>query len=150
MPHFTDGQCDTNDSPESVEEHRCFDTAYLHKLKMSVKYSYTDGENVALDNLMHYAVFVCINLHPLSLRTTVTLFRHVQVVFTATLKTHARNFKKANKSPASNLCHIRTCFEIIRGFSQFLQALVNAGPLDRPRMPYLCIKHARLMPFDAI
>jgi len=52
-------------------------------------------------------------------------------VFTTTLKTHARNLKKANKSPTSNLCHIMTCFEVIRGFSQFLQALVDAGPLEQ-------------------
>ena len=63
MSHFTDSRCDTNDSPESVEGHRFFDAADLHKLQMSVKY--TGRENVALDNLMHYAVFVYINLHPL-------------------------------------------------------------------------------------
>jgi len=60
VSHFTDGRCDTNDSTVSVEEHCGFDAADLHKLKMSVKY--TGGENVALGNLMHYAVFVYINL----------------------------------------------------------------------------------------
>lgn len=55
---------------------------------------------------------------PLSLRTAVTNSR--------------TEFEKRHTSyELRHICHITACFEVIRGFSHFLQALVDIVPLEQ-------------------
>lgn len=61
----------------------------------------------------------------------------LQLLFSGTFRLCFHHYVKNSRTESekgkqvTSLCHITTCFEVIRGFSQFLQALVDAGPLEQ-------------------